>query len=65
MPGRRPPVLNLRCVDIARHHDFAIAPCNVGRGIEKGRARSGAGVHLSTTDYKIIILIKNRSLMAK
>jgi hypothetical protein len=29
--------------DFARHHGFAIAPCNVGRGNEKGRAESGVG----------------------
>jgi hypothetical protein len=33
----------LRKLDFARHHGFAIASCNVGRGNEKGRVESGAG----------------------
>jgi len=30
------PVFNPRYLDFARHHGFAIAPCNVRRGNEKG-----------------------------
>ena len=37
------PVFNPRYLDFARHHGFAIAPCNVGRGNEKGRVESGVG----------------------
>jgi transposase len=37
------PVFNPRYHDFARHHGFAIAPCNVGRGNEKGRVESGVG----------------------
>jgi transposase len=37
------PVFNPRYVDFARHHGFAIAPCNVARGNEKGRVESGVG----------------------
>jgi transposase len=37
------PVFNPRYVDFARHYGFAIAPCNVARGNEKGRVESGVG----------------------
>jgi transposase len=37
------PVFNPRYLDFARHHGFAIAPCNVRRGNEKGRVESGVG----------------------
>jgi transposase len=37
------PVFNPRYLDFARHHGFAIAPCNVARGNEKGRVESGVG----------------------
>jgi transposase len=37
------PVFNPRYVDYARHHSFAIAPCNVAAGNEKGRVESGVG----------------------
>jgi len=37
------PVFNPRYVDFARHYGFAIAPCNVRRGNEKGRVESGVG----------------------
>ena len=33
-------MFNPRYLDFARHHGFAIAPCNVGRGNEKGRVES-------------------------
>ena len=37
------PVFNPRYLDFARHHGFAIEPCNVARGNEKGRVESGVG----------------------
>src|SRR5579883_1854903 len=37
------PVFNPRYLDVAGHHGFTIAPCNVGRGNEKGRVESGVG----------------------
>jgi transposase len=37
------PVFNPRYLDFARHYGFAIAPCNVARGNEKGRVESGVG----------------------
>lgn len=37
------PVFNPRYQDFARHHGFAIEPCNVARGNEKGRVESGVG----------------------
>ena len=37
------PIFNPRYLDFARHHGFTIAPCNVGRGNEKGRVESGVG----------------------
>jgi len=37
------PVFNPRYLDFARHHGFAITPCNVARGNEKGRVESGVG----------------------
>ena len=37
------PVFNQRYVDFARHYGFAIVPCNVARGNEKGRVESGVG----------------------
>jgi transposase len=37
------PVFNPRYLDFAHHHGFTIAPCNVGRGNEKGRVESGVG----------------------
>jgi transposase len=37
------PVFNPRYLDFARHHGFAIVPCNVARGNEKGRVESGVG----------------------
>ena len=38
------PVFNPRYLDFARHHGFAIAPCNVARGNEKGRVESRGGL---------------------
>jgi len=37
------PIFNPRYLDFARHYGFTIAPCNVGRGNEKGRVESGVG----------------------
>lgn len=39
----RPPVLNPRYLDFANHYGFAISPCNVGRGNEKGRVENAVG----------------------
>jgi len=55
------PVFNPRYMDFARHHGFAIAPCNVARGNEKGRVESGVGYvkknflrGLELTDFRAI-----------
>ena len=37
------PVFNPRYLDFAHHHGFVIAPCNVGKGNEKGRVENGVG----------------------
>ena len=37
------PVLNPKYADFATHHGFPIAPCNVGKGNEKGRVENGVG----------------------
>jgi transposase len=37
------PVLNPKYLDFAPHHGFTIAPCNVGKGNEKGRVENGVG----------------------
>jgi hypothetical protein len=37
------PVLTPTYLDFATHHDFTIAPCNVGKGNEKGRVENGVG----------------------
>lgn len=37
------PVFNPRYLDFARHWGFTIAPCNVGKGNEKGRVENGVG----------------------
>jgi Integrase core domain len=37
------PVLNPKYLDFATHHGFTIAPCNVGKGNEKGRVENGVG----------------------
>jgi len=39
----RPPVFNPRYLDFANHYGFTIAPCNVGRGNEKGRVENAVG----------------------
>jgi transposase len=39
----RPPVLNPRYADFARHYGFEVAPCNVGQAHEKGRVENGVG----------------------
>jgi transposase len=37
------PVFNPKYLDFAAHHGFTIAPCNVGKGNEKGRVENGVG----------------------
>ncbi len=37
------PVFNPRYLDFARHWGFAISPCNVAKGNEKGRVENGVG----------------------
>jgi transposase len=37
------PLFNARYVDFARHWGFTIAPCNVGKGNEKGRVENAVG----------------------
>jgi transposase len=39
----RAPVFNPKYLDFANHYGFAIAPCNVGRGNEKGRVENAVG----------------------
>jgi len=37
------PVFNPKYLDFARYFDFTIAPCNVGKGNEKGRVENAVG----------------------
>jgi transposase len=37
------PVFNPRYLDFANHYGFTIAPCNVGKGNEKGRVENAVG----------------------
>jgi len=37
------PVFNPRYLEFANHYGFAIAPCNVGKGNEKGRVENAVG----------------------
>ena len=37
------PVLNPKYLDFANHYGFSIAPCNIGKGNEKGRVENGVG----------------------
>jgi transposase len=37
------PVFNPQYLDFATHNGFTIAPCNVGKGNEKGRVENGVG----------------------
>ena len=37
------PVFNPKYLDFANHSGFTIAPCNVGKGNEKGRVENGVG----------------------
>ena len=37
------PLLNPKYADFAAHNGFRIAPCNVGKGNEKGRVENGVG----------------------
>lgn len=39
----RAPVFNPKYLDFANHYGFDIAPCNVGRGNEKGRVENAVG----------------------
>lgn len=39
----KPPVLNPTYLDFANTYGFTIAPCNVGKGNEKGRVENGVG----------------------
>lgn len=55
------PVFNPRYLDFAHHYGFAIVPCAVGKGNEKGRVESGVGYvkknllsGLDIPDFKII-----------
>lgn len=55
------PVFNPRYLDFAHHYGFAIVPCGVGKGNEKGRVESGVGYvkknllsGLDIPDFKVI-----------
>lgn len=55
------PVLNPRYLDFANHCGFAITPCAVGKGNEKGRVENGVGYvkknflsGLEISDFKIV-----------
>ena len=39
----RPPVFSPKYLDFANHYGFAITPCNVGKGNEKGRVENAVG----------------------
>ncbi len=39
----RTPLFNPKYLDFADHYGFTIAPCNVGKGNEKGRVENGVG----------------------
>jgi len=39
----QPPVFNPRYLQFAHHYGFTIAPCNVGKGNEKGRVENAVG----------------------
>jgi transposase len=39
----RAPVFNPKYLDFANHYGFTIAPCNVGKGNEKGRVENAVG----------------------
>ena len=65
------PVFNQRYVDFARHYGFAIVPCNVARGNEKGRVESGVGYvkknflrGLELTEFGAIDTARFKSLSA-
>jgi transposase len=42
-PLGREPVFNPKYLDFAGHYGFSIAPCNVGKGNEKGRVENAVG----------------------
>ena len=55
------PVFNPKYLDFANHYGFAIVPCGVGKGNEKGRVESGVGyvkknflAGFDMPDFKII-----------
>jgi len=55
------PVFNPRYADFARHYDFTIVPCNVGKGNEKGIVENAVGYvkknllnGLEIPDFKIM-----------
>jgi transposase len=55
------PLLNPKYLDFARHYGFAIAPCGVGKGNEKGRVENGVGyvqknflAGLTLSDFQIV-----------
>ena len=57
----RQPVFNPRYLDFAKHCGFAICPCGVGKGNEKGRVESGVGyvkknflAGLDVTDFSVL-----------
>jgi transposase len=55
------PFFNPKYLDFAKHYGFAIAPCGVGKGNEKGRVENGVGyvkknflAGLDIPDFKMI-----------
>jgi len=63
------PVFNPRYFDFAEHYGFNIAPCNVGKGNEKGIVENGVGYikknllnGLDISDYKIMAPLTNHWL---
>src|SRR3989475_8446426 len=55
------PVFNPKYLDFATHNGFTIAPCNVGKGNEKGRVENGVGyvkknflAGLEISDFRVL-----------
>jgi transposase len=55
------PVFNPKSLDFATSHGFTIAPCNVGKGNEKGRVENGVGyvkknflAGLEISDFRVL-----------
>jgi len=55
------PVFNPKYLDFATYHGFTIAPCNVGKGNEKGRVENGVGyvkknflAGLEISDFRVL-----------